>query len=596
MTHDDLPSWLPARRATTPAPPGARRGLRFGFYGRVSTEDQQDPEASRQWQLGRARALIEPAGGAVVSEYFDTGQTRTLPWKRRPRAVDLLARLADPQRGFDAVVIGEPQRAFYGSQFGNTFPLFTHFGVPLWVPEVGGAIDPDNEAHDLIMSVFGGMSKGERNRIKIRVRAAMAALTLVEGRYLGGRPPYGYRLVDLGPHPNPGKAALGKRLSGLEPDPVTAHTVVRIFTEFLRGLGIFAIAEGLTRDGIPSPSAHDPARNRHRDTRAWAKSAVRAILGNPRYTGRQVWNRQHKHETLLDIQDVTLGHTTVMRWNGKEEWIVSRHIVHTPLIDDDTFAAAQDLLHTRATQGAPHPTHRTRNPYLFRGRITCGSCTRRMQGQWSHGEAYYRCRFPEEYALVQRILHPRNVYLRESWITPPLDDWLGTVFAPHRLDDTIDSMAATEDVPEINQAAATAARATIAECDAKLTTHRAALEAGADPAVVTRWLAETQAARARAQADLRTATMGAGARMSRDEIAGLVRSISDLIGVIREAAAEDKTEIYRHLGLQLTYDPSTTTVRAEITPSPPSSHTPNNDKTPRFQRNRGEMVCVRGGT
>jgi site-specific DNA recombinase len=43
------------------------------------------------------------------------------------------------------------------------------------VPEVGGAIDPDNEAHDLIMSVFGGMSTGERNRIRVRVRAAMAA-------------------------------------------------------------------------------------------------------------------------------------------------------------------------------------------------------------------------------------------------------------------------------------------------------------------------------------------------------------------------------------------------------------------------------------
>jgi hypothetical protein len=37
------------------------------------------------------------------------------------------------------VVIGEPQRAFYGNQFGLTFPLFVHYGVQLWVPEVGGA-------------------------------------------------------------------------------------------------------------------------------------------------------------------------------------------------------------------------------------------------------------------------------------------------------------------------------------------------------------------------------------------------------------------------------------------------------------------------
>ena len=66
-----------------------------------------------------------------------------MPWKRRPRGRRLLAALADPDRGFDAVVIGEPQRAFYGNQFGLTFPLFTHYGVQLWVPEVGGPIDPD---------------------------------------------------------------------------------------------------------------------------------------------------------------------------------------------------------------------------------------------------------------------------------------------------------------------------------------------------------------------------------------------------------------------------------------------------------------------
>src|SRR4051812_14337681 len=28
-----------------------------------------------------------------------------------------------------------------------------------------------------------------------------------QGRYLGGRPPYGYQLVDAGPHPNPADAS-----------------------------------------------------------------------------------------------------------------------------------------------------------------------------------------------------------------------------------------------------------------------------------------------------------------------------------------------------------------------------------------------------
>ncbi|WP_255508976.1 recombinase family protein [Micromonospora sp. A202] len=180
-------------------------------------------------------------------------------------------------------------------------PLFAHYGVELWVPEIGGPIDPDNEAHELVMSVFGGMSKGERNRIKLRVRTAMAAQTLLEGRYLGGRPPYGYTLRDLGPHPNPAKAADGKHLKGLIPDEQTAPIVRQIFTEFLAGIGMFAIAEGLTANHVPCPSAHDRARNRHRSGIAWSKSAVRVILTNPRYTGRQVWNKQRTDEVLLDV-------------------------------------------------------------------------------------------------------------------------------------------------------------------------------------------------------------------------------------------------------------------------------------------------------
>jgi site-specific DNA recombinase len=100
--------------------------MKFAFYGWVSTEDQQDLTSSKQWQVSHANSLIEPHGRKIVTEFFDIGQSRSLPWKRRPQPLALLEAFKRPNRGFDAVVIREPARAFYGGQFGLTFPVFTH--------------------------------------------------------------------------------------------------------------------------------------------------------------------------------------------------------------------------------------------------------------------------------------------------------------------------------------------------------------------------------------------------------------------------------------------------------------------------------------
>lgn len=556
----------------------------FAFYGRVSTEDNQDPESSYNWQFSLAENLIKPVGGVIVPafSFFDVGDSRSIPWPRRPEASRLLAALRDPNRGFDNVVIGEPHRAFYGNQYGLTVPLFAHFGVKLWVPEVGGPIDPDNEAHDLVMSVFGGMSKGERTRIKVRVRSAMATQALIQGRYLGGRPPYGYTLKDLGPHPNPQKAADGKRLRGLTPDLQTAPIVQRIFRDFLNGNGIFAIAEALTSEGILSPSAYDSERNRHRDGRAWAKSAVRVILTNPRYTGKQVWNKQRTDEVLVDVDDVALGHMPVMRWNSKEKWITSQQIVHEPLISDAVFKATQDLLGSRAHKPAPHKPHRTRHPYVFKSILYHATCNRRMQGQHSHDVAYYRCRYPSDYALANRIDHPKNVIMREDAVAEHIDRWIASVFDPTRRDQTIELLArqiSTEarPAPQPRQRRGQLA----AEFDKKIARYKEALEEGASPAVVAAWIAEAEQQRDEALAIPPVAqavdTVGA---MTVEQISSLVNELGDIAAALKEGAPELKLDLYRSLRLRLVYDDQTQTVSAIID----------------LGEHRWDLVGVRGGT
>ncbi|MFI6236622.1 hypothetical protein ACIBD9_23935 [Micromonospora sp. NPDC050784] len=89
----------------------------------------------------------------------------------------------------------------------------------------------------------------------------------------------------------------------------------------------------------------------------------------------------------------------------------------------------------------------------------------------------------QEYALANEVDHPRNVYLREDALTDPLDEWLASAFNPDHLDQTITAMCDAQPTDTTPQTAA--AQATIAACDAKLAQYRAALDAGADPALVT---------------------------------------------------------------------------------------------------------------
>jgi site-specific DNA recombinase len=287
--------------------------LRFAFYGRVSTEDWQDPVTSRARQLQQAVMLIG-GYGVIVAEFFDAGESRTLPWARRAQAAVLVAALADPDRGWDAIVIGEYERAFYGNRYALMAPLSGHYGIQLWMPEVGGRVDWHAEDHEQTMLALGLSSKREITRTRIRVRTAMAVLTREQGRYLGGRP-HRYRLGDAGPHPNKAHAAWGRRAHRLEPDPVTAQVVQWMFGQRLAGHSAARMTRALNDAGVPCPSAADPARNPHRTGAGWTLRTVAAVLANPRYTGRPVWNRQRTDLDLADPANTGLGHTQVQRWN-----------------------------------------------------------------------------------------------------------------------------------------------------------------------------------------------------------------------------------------------------------------------------------------
>jgi hypothetical protein len=187
-----------------------------------------------------------------------------------------------------------------------------------------------------------------------------------------------------------------------------------MFAQRLAGHSAARITRALNDAGGPCPSASDPGRNPHRTGIAWTLRTVAAILANPRYTGRQVWNRQRTDFDLVDPADTSLGHRQVQRWNLPEGWVISERPAHAALVSEADFIAAQDAA---APRGPAAPAARR---YLLAGLLACGRCGRRLESAWSNGKAAYRCRHGHTSATSPDPGRPKTAYVREDQVLPHL--------------------------------------------------------------------------------------------------------------------------------------------------------------------------------
>jgi hypothetical protein len=89
----------------------------------------------------------------------------------------------------------------------------------------------------------------------------------------------------------------------------------------------------------------------------------------------------------------------------------------------------------------------------------------------------------------------------------------------------------------------------------------AAAEAGRNSG----WIAETQVERQRALTRSRAIPQSPQrvSHLSAEDIAAILDELGDLITALGEAEPDHKLEVYRSLGLRLTYHPETQTVRAK---------------------------------
>ncbi|MFV2114246.1 recombinase family protein [Micromonospora sp. LOL_025] len=148
-------------------------------------------------------------------------------------------------------------------------------------------------------------------------------------------------------------------------------------------------------------------RNPHRSGDRWTLRTVAAILANPRYTGRQVWNRQPAHTDT----DASRPEREPIRRNPTADWVVSTQRAHTALVSEQDFVATQAVRsHWSAHDG-------TTRHYLFTGLLRCGPCGRKMESHWINQRPGYRCRHGHTSSTQQPTNRRRKIlYLREDRI------------------------------------------------------------------------------------------------------------------------------------------------------------------------------------
>jgi hypothetical protein len=145
-------------------------------------------------------------------------------------------------------------------------------------------------------------------------RARQAMVEPVRAGYQIGPPPYGYRTLRIRVTDPNGHSKLR---AVLVPDWQTAAVVKQIFIwRTDHGLQFAVIAARLNSDPRQYPA---PVLNGR-----WTAKAIRRIVTNAKYTGRQVWAR-----TVAGCPAPV------------EQWVTSAPKVHESLVDERTFHRAQ---------------------------------------------------------------------------------------------------------------------------------------------------------------------------------------------------------------------------------------------------------------
>jgi site-specific DNA recombinase len=336
--------------------------------------------------------------------------------------------------------------------------------------------------------------------------------------------------------------------------------VQRIYAMYLTGAGYKQIATILTNDGVPSPSSHDRARNPHRPGQAWAMSAVRSILANPRYLGYHVSGRTKKADVLLDPDAPMLGHVTRQQPQDRTEWVTASTQTYEAIVEEKIWHQVQALIASNTRSNARTSTPRRNRTgvkrseisrYPLAGLVVCDRCGKKFQGNMVRGHAFYRCKVSRDYP-VPPDNHPPSLAVREDRLLPHVDQWLLKLFAPDRVETTAAQVVEADAEGHREDAAIVRARLALIECERKLAKHLDGLEAGIAAEVIAPRIAAAQREKDAAEAVLATAPPPPKP-LSFGEVIETLSALHSLPELLDRIERADRAALYQALELTVRY-------------------------------------------
>lgn len=320
--------------------------MRYAEYLRKSRAD--DPGEPIEVTLARHREALGQCmaklGIAVAPEDVFEEVVSGDSLYARPQMLRLLEGVE--QGLYAGVLCMDIQRLGRGSMSdqGAILDAFKLSGTKIITP--GKVYDLSDETDETYTEFETFLGRQEYKMIKRRLRRGIKA-TVQSGGYIANAP-FGYDKVRIGKTPS------------IKPNEAEAPFVRMMFDLYLSGLGCQRIADRVNSMGA-----------RPRRGEAFTRTTVRAILQNPVYVGKIVWDRK----THIRHSKQNGGkHQTI--YNPQETWTIVDGI-HQGIVPQKTFDQVQEIFSRR--HRSPSFTGVIENPLA--GLIICGNCGHHMQRQ-----------------------------------------------------------------------------------------------------------------------------------------------------------------------------------------------------------------------